>query len=458
MTNQLTRAQPPLEFIPPRLNPLVLQSCQLLLPLWLQSKTNLTEIRGDRLEILADLYHRFQQGKIRFLMAFRHPSINDPYCMGYLLWKLLPQAAKAKRIQLSSPLHAHFIYDRGIPLWAGVAVGWLFSRLGGSPIQRGKADLMGLRSIRSLFTDGIYPLAASPEGGTNGHNEVVSSLEPGLAQFGFWCIDDLRKQKRDEEVFIVPIGIQYHYITPPWKEIENILTQLESESGLTSPPNSSDNLDEFVLYQRLFKLGEHLLSLMEDFYRQNYHKSLPKIEQESDPNQILGTRLKNLLNVALDVAEQYFNLSASGNLIDRCRRLEQAGWDCIYREDFKDSNSVSLVEKGLADRLAEEASLRMWNMRIVESFTTVTGQYVKEKPSAERFAETILLLWDLVTKIKGENAAFRPQLGKQRVQMTIGEPLSVSERWDSYKANRRQAVADITQDLQIALEGMIIRS
>ncbi len=164
------------------------------------------------------------------------------------------------------------------------------------------------------------------------------------------------------------------------------------------------------------------------------------------------------MDAALQVAEQYFNLQPKGNLIDRCRRLEQAGWDYIYREDIKNIETLSPLERGLADRIAEEANLRMWHMRLVESFVAVTGSYVLEKPTVERFAETTLLMWDMITRIKGGNPFHRPRLGKQWVQMTVGQPMSVSEHWEAYQASRRgakQAVADLTQDLQTALEGMI---
>ena len=138
--------------------------------------------------------------------------------------------------------------------------------------------------------------------------------------------------------------------------------------------------------------------------------------------------------------------------------MEQAGWDYIYRDDFKEINKLSSVEKGLGDRIAEEASLRMWHMRLVESFVTVTGYYVKDKPSAERFADTVLLLWDVVAKIKGENPFFRPQLGKQKALITVGDPISVSDRFDAYKKSRRQAVTTLTQDLENSLDRLIIRS
>ncbi|MEM9769367.1 MAG: 1-acyl-sn-glycerol-3-phosphate acyltransferase, partial [Cyanobacteria bacterium P01_D01_bin.71] len=95
------------------------------------------------------------------------------------------------------------------------------------------------------------------------------------------------------------------------------------------------------------------------------------------------------------------------------------------------------------------------HMRLVESFVAVTGDYVKSKPSVERFAETLLLLRDTVVRIKGENPFPRPALGDQIAYLAVGEPLSVSDRWLAYKDNRRQAIADLTADLQAAVQALI---
>jgi hypothetical protein len=460
----MTRAQPPLEFIPPALNLWVLRGCQALLSLWLRSQAKIDSIEARNCDHLAELYSQFQQGKVRLLLAFRHPSTLDPLCLAYLLWKLLPQAAQQAGISLKSPVHAHFLYDRGIPLWAGDWLGWLASRLGGTSIQRGKLDTLGLRSARQLLANSPFPLAAAPEGGTNGHSEIISPLEPGIAQLSFWCVEDLQKAHRHEEVLIVPIGIRYRYVTPPWLEIAQLLTQLEQDSGLVSRQEekvtATQELSSEALYPRLYRLGEHLLWLMEDFYRQFYHQTLvtipqsPVVEAESDKlNGHFSARLQNLLDVALRVAEDYFKIEPKGNFIDRCRRLEQAGWDCIYREELKPSHPLAPVERGLANLVAEEADLRLWHMRLVERFVAVTGYYVKDNPTAERFAETTLLVWDLVSRLKGENVA-KPQLGRQRVNLAIGQPLSVSQRWTDYRANRRQAVAKLTQDLQKTMESL----
>ncbi|HLP92251.1 MAG TPA: 1-acyl-sn-glycerol-3-phosphate acyltransferase [Nostocaceae cyanobacterium] len=458
------QAQPPLEFIPPALNPLVLKLVQLFLPTWISSQTAISQIEADNVKVLAELYRQFQEGKIRFLLAFRHPKTDDAFCLCYLLSQLLPKVAQQEGIVLQKPLHAHFIYDRGIPLWAGDHVGWLASRLGATPIQRGKADWTGLRSARDIFINGKFPMAAAPEGGTNGLSEFVSPLEPGIAQLGFWCLEDLQKESRNEEVYILPVGIKYSYINEPWEAIANLLTDLETASGLSLKPEKNVISLE-ALYPRLLTLAEHLLGIMENFYGKFYHQKFPDTKinaaEITDRNEALVFRLQAVMNTALLISEQYFDLPSKGTWTDRCRRVEQAGWNYIFREEYKDIKNLSQIERALGDRIAEEANARMWNMRLVESFVAVSGTYIREKPSVERFAETTLLLWDMVTKIKRNNPFQRPQLGKQKVKISIGEPISVSARYPAYKSNRlaaRQAVAELTNDLQQVLEGLIATS
>ncbi|WP_193195432.1 1-acyl-sn-glycerol-3-phosphate acyltransferase [Nostoc sp. MG11] len=462
MSDVIYQAQAPLEFIPPAFNPWVLKVVHLLLPSWINWQTAITQIEADNVEVLVDLYRQFQEGKIRFMLAFRHPKTDDPFCLSYLLSQLVPKVAR-QGTALQLPIHAHFIYDRGIPLWAGSHVGWIASRLGGTPIQRGKADWTGLRSARDLFTNGKFPMAAAPEGATNGLSEIISPLEPGIAQLGFWCAEDLHKAGRDQQVLIVPVGIKYSYVDAPWEAIAQLLSELEAASGLPVNPPAQGNVASIEsLYPRLLTLAEHLLSLMEQFYTRFYHQKLPDAKivtgEIQDRNEALAHRLQALLNAALLISEQYFDLQPRGNLNDRCRRVEQAGWNYIFREEFKDIKALSSIERALGDRVAEEANARMWHMRLVESFVAVSGNYIREKPTVERFAETTLILWQMITRIKGAKALRRPQLGKQQVKITVGEPISVSERYPVYKENRlgaKQAVAQLTNDLQQTMESLI---
>ncbi|BAZ15742.1 phospholipid/glycerol acyltransferase [Calothrix sp. NIES-4071] len=473
------QAQPPLEFIAPKYNRYFLRLTHLLLPLWMRAQTSLTKVEAENVETLVDLYRQFQGGKIRFMLAFRHPKTDDPIALGYLFSRIVPSVARSKGIKFTAPIHAHCIYDRGIPLWAGAHIGWILQHLGGTPIQRGKADWTGLKSARDLFANGEFPMAAAPEGATNGLSEIVSPLEPGISQMAFWCVEDLQKAGRTEQVVILPVGIKYTYVTEPWGAINDLLTELEVKSGLnsyelvetrliasvrseelTSSTQHSELSTHHSLYARLLRLAEHLLSIMETFYTKFYHSKLPANDGAvpSDKNEAIAARLRALLNVILQVAEDFFKLQPKGSLSDRCRRVEQAGWNCIFREDFKDTKALSVVEKGLGNRAALEANMRMWHMRVVESFVAVTGHYVQENPTPERFAETLLILWEMVTRIIESDTQRRPNLGKQEAHITIGQPISVSDRYPAYKSNRqgaKLAVADLTKDLQVSLEELI---
>ncbi|MEH2078933.1 MAG: 1-acyl-sn-glycerol-3-phosphate acyltransferase [Nostoc sp.] len=467
MPRSIQSTQPPLKFIPQRLNPLVLQIFRWLLPIALRFRTRpwlpagIVKVEAKNVEVLAELYQQFQAGKIRFLLAFRHPEVEDPLCMQYLLSRIVPQVARQKGITLKSLVHSYFLYDRGMTVWAGKWLGCLFSFLGGVPVRRGRRiDRQAIQNARELFANGALPIAVAPEGRTNGHSGIVSPLEPGVAQMAFWCVEDLEKANRSEIVIVVPIAIQYHYVEPPWSKIDWLLSKLEADSGLKVLEIDSGNREE-IYYQRLCRLAEYLITEMEEFYRRFYHQDIPKTistDESASANQVLVARLHCLLDKALQVSEQYFGVQAQGNFIDRCRRLEEAGWNYIYRDDLPDINALAPLKRGLADWIAEEADLRMRHMRIVESFVAVTATYIQEQPTADRFAETALLVFDMLSRIQDTTLPGRPRLGLRQTQITVGEPISVTERFRNCQGDRqasRQAVSDLTQDLQIALEKMI---
>jgi hypothetical protein len=468
------RVQPRLEFIPPRFSPWVLRVTHLGTPLlrrvrlrsWLPA--GIRQVKCQQVKTLADCYAQFQQGKIRLIIAFRHSEVDDPLCLATLFSRDLPKVARQQGIPLKAPLHSYFMYDRGMPLWAGRWLGWYFSRMGGIPVHRGRRlDLKAIKTLREKLVSGTLPLGIAPEGATNGHGEIVSPLEPGSAQLAFWCLEDLKKAGRPETVVLLPIGLQYHYPDPNWAALNRLLSQLEADVGLPVESFADPHHTPVeAYYQRLNGLGQHLLTHMEQFYQRFFQRPLAASEASpksnlSDPtdNPIQTQRLERLLHEALTVGEQFFRLPSTGSLNTRCRRLEEAGWAYTYREDIGSIAALPPVEHGLANWIAEEASLHTRHMRLVESFVAVTGHYVKDKPSFERFAETSLILFDLVERLKGTKVPARPRLGWRDATITIGDPIDVGDRWPTYSQGHRaakQAVEALTQDLQQALESLIV--
>ena len=470
-----------LEFIPPRLDGRVLAGARRLLPLWLH-RAGLRSVRVEGMERLQAAMEAFQAGRSRLLLAFRHPSLDDPAVLAHLLWVDLARAGRpgneGERRFRPRP-HAQFLYDRGIPLWAGAPVSWLLSHLGGCSIQRSKLDLPALRTARALLLDGPYPFAVAPEGSTNGHNEAISPLEPGVAQLALWTADDLARAGRPEATTLLPIGLQYSFTAPVWPAIERLLRELETEVGL--PPAADRSLDPQRLYGRLFALAGVILNRMERFYRDAYHQPLPKdpdgttaasgnaSQEPGGPaphpseapglnNSDLGARLSRLMEAALQVAERALAVEGRGDVNERCRRLEQAGWDRLYPASGTATPPASALERGLASRLAEQTAQQLWHMRLVESFVAVSGRYVKDDPSQERFADTLLILWDTLCRIRGGNPERRPRLGNRRAQIRIGEAMEIGPRLAAYRTDRRGAVASLTADLQREMEGLIVPS
>jgi len=95
-------------------------------------------------------------------------------------------------------------------------------------------------------------------------------------------------------------------------------------------------------------------------------------------------------------------------------------------------------------------------MRLVESFVAVSGRYVKDHPSQERFADTLLILWETMARIKGTNPAKRPRLGPRRAVVRIGEPLAIAPRLAAYRVDRRTGVAALTAELRSSLVDLIL--
>ncbi|MBU6229869.1 MAG: 1-acyl-sn-glycerol-3-phosphate acyltransferase [Cyanobacteria bacterium REEB459] len=456
--------QPPLKFIPHHYRDWVRRGGYALLPLLLRVRlqpwlpAGIWPVTCKNPELLVKALHQFQSGETRLLLAFRHSQVDDPLCLAYLFSRLVPQTARQQGQPLRQPIHSFFMYDRGMPLWAGAWLEWFFASLGGVPVHRGRRlDLKALKTVRHYLLAGQFPLTIAPEGATNGHGEVISPLEAGTAQLAFWGVEDLAKAQRSERVMLLPIGLQYFYPQPDWCALDRLLSGLEADCGL--PEGGRPDLhgrSPQAYYQRLAHLGSHLLTQMEGFYGQFYGQLWP--EAQTPDRLDLGDRLQPLLERALTIAEAFFHLPGQDSLENRCRQLEEAGWARIYREDMGNLANLSPFDRGLADWIAQTASLHMRHMRLVESFVAVTGDYVKTRPSFERLAETSLILFDLVERVKGTPVPRRPQMGRRHAVITLADPIDVSQRWPAYRASRtaaKAAVAQLTEDLQTALEGLV---
>ncbi len=449
-----------------------------LLPLYLRSQCQISRIRAENTEVLVDCYQQLQADQLRFLIAYRHLSTNDPPSLIQYLHQTVPQVAKGMGIKLRWPVFAYFVYDRGIPMWAGAIASWLLPAIGGIPVIRGRPDFAALRTWRHLYAKGDLPIAVAPEGFTNGHSELVSPLELGCIQTSLWCVEDLVKSGQPRPVCIVPVGVRYAYLENPWPNLLKVLRAMERECGFPPPAGTVLQLEnqlsqananwdptrlltpeeQALLYPRLLRIANFLLCQMEDFYLEFHHRLhfpeaiLPGMTQAEQ----LANRLQALMDAVLKMLEGYFNMQPKGTLIERSHAIEDTVWDWIYRRDVN-IQTLSDVERGLANRVAAEAHAQLWHMKWVENFVTVTGDYLQQKPTTRRFSETLLMLHTLIHELAGKDAA-RPAIAPQETILTIGNPIPVNEWWEAYQADHHRhkaVVRELNQTLKQVLESML---
>ena len=550
MTAMIIRFQPALAPIAPAFRPWVLALVQGLLPLllrlrivpWLPAAISRIEVKGD--DVLAHCWQRFGRGQARLILAFRHVEVDDPLLGLHLLSRALPRRAARLGLNLPAPLHAQFLFDRGMPLWGGRPLGWLLASLGGVSLRRGRQpDWTALRQARQLVLAGRFPFAVAPEGATNGHSERIGPLEQGVAQLALWCVDDLRQAGRDEAVLLLPIAIQYTYVKADWPRLAALMATLEARIGITAPeprsqpakaagagPGADDAsaVDE-PYYGRLVRIGEALLDRLEGFYGGCREQPPNRKESERGGSRPLGPgalkpesagsesfsaggaatngastvglgepiaamappptgrsrdgepgqqaarlgpcqpapqpcqarslagRIDQLVERCLALAESCFGCPASGTAEQRCRRLEEQSWRWIYREDLPPRRQLSPLDRALADRAAHGASLAVMPMRLAETFVAVSGTYVAERPSFERFMETTLLIHDALARICGAGLPARPRLGARRARISIGAAIDVRACCQGRaKGERRQLLACLSEDLRQAFEQALI--
>lgn len=431
------RARLPWPVEGPRFTPWLRRAMEPVLPLLLRWQgIGRCEVEGAA--ELAGWVAAQQAGQCRLLLAFRHPSTRDPFAMAELLWRQVPRAARQQGLELPQPVHAQFLYDRGIPLWAGSLVAWLFSRLGGIPINRGGLDRAALRLARQVAGEGQFPLAVAPEGGNNHLAGQLAPLEPGLAQLAFWCCDDLCSAGSAAPVLIVPVGLRYGLLRPGWAVIDRLLEQLEQRLGRSAEAEADR-------YSRLIDVAEALLSLLEGFYAE-LQAYAPR------PGEPLPQRIARLRDAVLALAEARLGLQASGGVEERCRRIESAAWLRMFRTDLAE---LKPLQRRLADWGAQEAELALEHMRLAEQFAALSGSYVAERPSVDRYADLLGILWRALDWIGQKSLPLPKGLLPLQLTIRVGEAIDVSARHAAYRANRRDAVDQLTDDLARALVAAI---
>lgn len=397
-------------FIPAKFNLPALWFTDLTLPVLNKMLHNLESIEISETD--QKTLKTFQ--KERLLYISNHPTTKEPGI-----------AYHAANIMGS---RFHYMAAREVFEWGFGFVGDFIQSIGAYSVLAGAPDRESLKASREILATPGGKLALFPEGEpTSGMNDTLLPFQPGVAQLGFWGLEDALKKDPNAKIWILPTFVKYRMtasISSMQKDIDLAITKMEEKFGITK--TGKDILHRFL------SVGKRMIEREEKEY------GVPVEESRADDFDYRLGRMRHAMldNIARKAKIPKWDNDA--NAIEKLRRILSV---------------LEMVSVGMADPNGELPSLEMatWARNAATKaydFITIQTAYIKELPSAERLYE---FLYRYENELFGE---FKPRPHKAVVR--FGTPFTINEYLSSYKEDKKKTLDVITERLRKELQTMLV--
>jgi 1-acyl-sn-glycerol-3-phosphate acyltransferase len=294
--------------------------------------------------------------------------------------------------------------------------GWVLQRMGAFSVDREGCDRRAIRQAVEFLSSG-HALVVFPEGEIYHLNDRLTPLLEGVAFMALTAQRELDKSGSGARVWVVPTAIRYRYLDDVTPKLEAAVAALESRLFWKPRPGSS-------LHERIIQVGEVLLTIKEK-------EKLGRVcEGEGD----LRTRIARLAETLLQRLEtEHLKKTPSADTVPlRVKALRR--------------HLLSVWADENADPAArQQARAALDDVQLVLQLYSYPGDYLTEKPSVERMAETIEKFEEDIY------GAARPK-GRRRARVLLGEPIDLKQ----IAAERaRTAAHDVTVRLEETIQGMM---
>lgn len=305
------------------------------------------------------------------LITPNHPGHGD----SYLLWDAVERLPEPSYVMTA---------------WQVFEMASSFERIvyrhhGAFSVNREGNDLQAYRQAVKILETTSRPLVIFPEGEVYHLNERVTPFKEGTAAMA------LSAAKRgNRTIMAIPCALKYRYVKDPTPELEEVMSRLE-ERLYWRPRN------DLPLAERIYRFAGGLLELKEIEYLGS-HQNGP-----------LPDRLESLSDAILKQVEARYGIHHGDRTIpERVAELRQ---QAVRRQSelAPDDPQQADIDKDLDDLFG-----------VVQLFS-YPGDYVAERPTIERMAETVDKFeedfLDMPTaRIRGEREA----------TVTFGEPVAIA--------------------------------
>jgi len=320
------------------------------------------------------------------------------------------------------------------------ADGFVLQRMGAFSVDREGCDRRAMRQAVDLMTSGQW-LVVFPEGEIYRTNDRLTPLREGVAFMASTAQKDLTKehaqpaptpelsrerserdvpsQDRPPKVWIIPTAIRYRYTEDVTPKLAEAMTSLEDRIKLKPAP------PDMPLATRILRFGDAMLTLKE-----KEHLGQPASTGD------LASRVKNLISAMLDRLETtWLNKTlADSSVAFRVKTLRQALLE-LWVDEKCESTKRSQAKQALED------------VQVVMQLYSYPGDYVSEKPTVERMAETIEKFEEDL-----EGGMVRPK-GKRAARVIFGPPLDVSA--ETANLRPRTAATELTAKLERTIKSLM---
>jgi 1-acyl-sn-glycerol-3-phosphate acyltransferase len=296
--------------------------------------------------------------------------------------------------------------------------GWVMQRFGAFSVDREGCDRRAMKQAIELLTTG-RSLVVFPEGEIYHTNERLTPLREGVAFMAVSAQRDFDKANANRRVWVLPTAISYRYETDITPQLDATLAMLEERVLLRPKPGAT-------LAERIIAFGEVMLTI----------KEKEQLGQPMDGD--LPRRLKRLIDhmLARHETQELKSAHADDDVSVRVKSLRRH-----YLEKMCDEKLDNAARTRAHDALAD--------MHLVLQLYSYPGDYVSQKPSIERMAETIEKFEEDLLGVMA-----KPK-GARRASVRFGEPIEVK----AFSSSRpRVAATELTARLEEAIRELMLHA
>jgi 1-acyl-sn-glycerol-3-phosphate acyltransferase len=286
---------------------------------------------------------------------------------------------------------------------------WVLQVHGCFSINRESNDLQAFKQSVDILRESEYPLIVFPEGDIYHHNDRLTPFREGAAAI---ALSAAKKGLR--KVVAMPCAVKAFYTRDPRPELEEVMARLEDSIHWRARR-------EATLEDRVYKFAEAIMALKEI-----EHLGQPQRGTIDERATALADAITRRLETTHGIARP------SDGLPERVKELRRAVIKALEGEGLNSTEQAQLQRD-------------MDDLFFVMQLFSYPGDYLSERPTIERLAETIDKFEEDILR-----QDFPTIRGERKVIVRFGEPIEVpAER------GGRDGVAQLTNALQTAVQNLL---